>query len=210
MGFILNQARIKSSTQDFIDIVEIIGEIIVLRNGDYLKIVEIKPVNFSLLNPEEQAYLINKFANFINSLDFPIQIYIHNQKIAMTDYLDFLKSLSPTLNHNPRLKAYLLLYASYINNIVEFKTIFDKRFYIVIKHHEQPYKASLPSHIKRTILEAVENRLAPKVATIRTHFKQMGLDSKVLKTDEAAKLFYKIYNPNTKSIKFSDNTKVNL
>ncbi len=209
MKLLVNRLRIRSRTQEFVEVVDVIGGIVILQNGDYLKIVQVQPVNFSLLNPDEQSFLIKKFATFINSLDFPIQIYIENHKIVMNDYLDFLQTVSQKIT-SPKLNAYLKIYARFIGNIIEFKTVFDRRFFIIVKHHTSVYNRNAPASLRQVLLESVNNHLTPKVNQIITHFKHMGLDARELNTEEVVKLLYKIYNPEAKQINFEDGSKINL
>src|SRR3989344_5984498 len=58
-------------TQQFIDISEIRGGTVVLKNGGLRKVVLVAGINFDLKSNEEQEVITFAYQNFLNSLDFP-------------------------------------------------------------------------------------------------------------------------------------------
>ena len=204
--FIIDNVKINTPTQQILDIVDVVNGILILKGGNYCRIIEVQPVNFALLNPEEQGFLIRKFAGFINSLDFPIQILIDNKKLVMQDYLIYLDKITSQQNLNPQLHAYLEIYRQFVNNILTQKTVFDKKFFIIVKYHSQVYNPKATPALIKQQLDIVTNHLDPKASHIINNFKQMGLEASILDTPEIVKTFYRYYNPEDKDIKIQNNT----
>ena len=70
--------KIKSSTQQFLDIAEIKGDTVVMRDGSLRSILMVSSINFALKSEQEQTAIIYQYQNFLNSLNFPIQILMLN------------------------------------------------------------------------------------------------------------------------------------
>ena len=83
-----NSAQKKiNSTQKFIEIEDIVDDIIILRGGGACLIIEVKATNFGLLSAEEQDVKIYSYAALLNSLSFPVQIVIRSKKLILLHIL---------------------------------------------------------------------------------------------------------------------------
>src|SRR3990167_8623068 len=78
-------------TQDFVPIKDIRNGIIVLNNGDVRMMLMTSSLNFGLKSTDEQAAIILQFQNFLNSLEFPIQIFIQSKRLDIHPYLKMLE-----------------------------------------------------------------------------------------------------------------------
>ena len=56
----------------------------------------VKSINFDLMSPSEQEAVEYSYQGFLNSLFFPIQIFIRTQKVDLQPYLQNLDHLSTT------------------------------------------------------------------------------------------------------------------
>jgi hypothetical protein len=65
-------AQQRGSTQAFIEVVDIIDSLVVLKNGNACVIIEVTASNFALLSKAEQDSRIYAYASLLNSLSFPI------------------------------------------------------------------------------------------------------------------------------------------
>ena len=66
--------KVRSTTQKFTEIEDIIDNIVLLSSGNACLIIEVKATNFALLSKEEQDAKVFAYAALLNSLSFPIQI----------------------------------------------------------------------------------------------------------------------------------------
>lgn len=79
------------STVEFLKFSEIKEDILILDDANFCAIVAISSTNYALKNQEEQDALIYGYQNFLNSLDFPLQIVMQSRKMDIHIYLDKVK-----------------------------------------------------------------------------------------------------------------------
>ena len=69
------------ASQDFVPIKEIRDGILILKDNSYRAIVMASSLNFALKSQDEQTAIIIQFQNFLNSLNFSIQICVQSRKL---------------------------------------------------------------------------------------------------------------------------------
>ena len=79
------------STQKYVDVEEVRDGVIVLKDGSLRAVLLVSSINFDLKATEEQDSIISQYQNFLNSLDFPIQIIVSSRKLNINPYLDYLR-----------------------------------------------------------------------------------------------------------------------
>src|SRR3989344_6194150 len=122
---------IRATTQEFLEIEDILDEIIILTNGSACLIVETTAVNFGLLSEEEQDALIYAYASFLNSLSFPLQIVILSKRMDISSYIEFLISeegKAPNMTMKERVRNY----REFILSTIKDNKVLEKKFYLVI------------------------------------------------------------------------------
>src|SRR3989344_520339 len=120
-----------ASTQAYLDIAEIKENTIVMKDGSLRAILVVSSTNFSLKSVEEQNALVNAYQNFLNSLEFPVQIVMQSRKLDIHAYLDKLRSTMQQQT-NELLRLQTQEYIEYISKLIEFASIMTKTFYIII------------------------------------------------------------------------------
>jgi hypothetical protein len=80
------------ATQEFVPIKEVRDGVIMLKNGGLCAIVLANSTNLSLKSSDEQQATILQFQNFLNTLDFQIQISIQSRKLDIRSYLLLLEN----------------------------------------------------------------------------------------------------------------------
>ncbi len=195
-------APIKSTTQSFIDIEDIADDIIILRDGSAVLIVETTAVNFGLLSEEEQDALIYAYASLLNSLSFPLQVAIMSKRMDISAYIENV-SLQETREENPIIKERLRRYKEFILSIVKENKVLEKKFYLVIPFSalELGIKSAVGGKNKRLpfpkdyIVSRAKTSLFPKRDHLFRQLGRIGLKGRQLTTQEMVELFYNIYNP---------------
>src|SRR5688572_27473160 len=76
-----------NSTQNTLQIAEIRDGIVIMNDGSFRAVVMVKSVNFDLMSPQEQEATEYSYQGFLNSLYFPIQIFIRSQKVDLQPYI---------------------------------------------------------------------------------------------------------------------------
>lgn len=83
----------EAATQQFLEIEEVREGTLVLKDRAIRGVLMVSSQNFALKSGEEQEAIISQFQNFLNSLDFSLQIIIQSRRLNITGYLDYLKNL---------------------------------------------------------------------------------------------------------------------
>jgi hypothetical protein len=83
------------------------------------------------MSPQEQEAVEYSYQGFLNSLYFPVQIFIRSQKVDLEPYIERLDRIRS--EHDNMLLALLMDdYINYIDALAQQTNIMDKRFYVVI------------------------------------------------------------------------------
>ena len=125
------QSDTASSTQRYVDVEEIRDGVVVLKNGSLRSILLVSSLNFDLKSAEEQDAIILQYQNFVNSLDFPLQILVSSRRFDIRPYIELLKDKE---NHqkNELLRLQISEYQNFIKSLAEVSNIMSKLFYIIV------------------------------------------------------------------------------
>src|SRR5690348_787709 len=122
-----------NSTQNMLQLAEIRDGIVIMNDGSFRSVVMVKSINFDLMSPQEQEAVEYSYQGFLNSLYFPVQIFIRSQKIDLQPYIGRLDKIRS--EHDNMLLAILMEdYIGYIEQLSLQTNIMDKRFYIVVPY----------------------------------------------------------------------------
>lgn len=203
------RARTTSSTQDHLEIREIVDDLVITQSGTAALVLQTSAINFDLLAEYEQDSKVFAFAGLLNSLNFHIQILIRTRRIDISNYIDYLKNKeNNTMTEG--LKKQLHIYTEFIQKLIIENDVLDKSFFIVIPYN--PGGDIPPTNIlksKKTNEEVQQNLqlkqeqlvekakifLYPKRDHILKQLSRMGLVGKQLTNKELLSEFYTIYNP---------------
>lgn len=193
-----------ASTQQHLDIEDIRDDIVILKNGNAVVVLQTNAVNFDLLSEREQDAMIFAYAALLNSLTYPIQVLVRSNKVDISSYLNLLAEAWKKAT-NPRLAEQIGLYSNFIRDLVVNNQILDKKFYVVI-----PYAATtltqaltIPSLVKKKepvedkwhTLEKAKVNLGPKVDHLTKQISRIGVHARLMRTEELVEFYYGLYNP---------------
>ena len=196
------------ATQEFVPIREIRDGIVVLKDGGLRALVLANSTNLSLKSGEEQKATIMQFQNFLNTLDFSIQISVQSRRLDIRPYLLLLENRMKVQNE-PLLKLQTKEYMEFIRNFTETVNIMTKEFFLVVPYTETSFKTSgnifskLFSKKNRDEIRVEEkldfeekrSQLEQRVSVIQQGLSRCGIKSAQLGTEEAIEVFYKVFNP---------------
>jgi hypothetical protein len=192
-------ARNLPSTQSFIEISNIVEDIVILNGGNACLVIEASATNFALLSPEEQDARIYAYASLLNSLSFPIQIVIRSKKIDISNYLKLL-DVEREKTQNPSLGKQIGLYRDFVKELVKVNTVLDKKFYLVIPYSSLEKGASgaretlKPGINQDNFLIGAKASLHSKAESIHSQLKRLSLKARTLDEEQLTKLYYDIFN----------------
>ncbi len=194
------------STQKYLSIAEIKEDAIILKDGSIKAVVAVSSTNFALKSEEEQNAMIAAYQNFLNSLDFPIQILMHSRVLDINGYLEKLRNLAAGQT-NELLRIQMSEYIEYVQRLIEYSSIMSKNFYVVVPYSAgQQVKETLGSKLMKILnpassiaqseegFELAKQKLNERIDHIVSALGGMGLRSIVLKTPELIELLYQSYN----------------
>jgi len=194
-------APIRASTQEFIEIEDIMDDILILRDGSAALVMETAAVNFGLLSEEEQDALIYAYASFLNSLSFPLQIVILSKRMDISSYIELITQTEEK-QLNLTIKERLRRYREFILSIVKANKVLEKKFYLVLlfSSMEMGVKGAVRGRKKLPfskdyIISRAKTSLFPKRDHLLRQIGRIGIKGRQLTTQELVELFYNIYNP---------------
>ncbi|MFA6095627.1 MAG: hypothetical protein WC767_02180, partial [Candidatus Paceibacterota bacterium] len=121
------------TTQEFVPIKEIRQGVIVLKDGSLRAVVIASSLNFALKSADEQQSIIYQFQNFINSLDFSIQIFIQSRKLDIRPYIALLEGRLKE-QVDDLMKIQTREYIEFVKNFTENSNIMTKTFFVVVPY----------------------------------------------------------------------------
>ncbi|MFH0755375.1 MAG: hypothetical protein V1910_01775 [bacterium] len=198
---------ISKATQDFVPIKEIRDGIIILKDGTMRAIVMASSINFVLKSEDEQQAVIMQFQNFLNGLDFSIQISIQSRELDIRPYIAMLDERYKN-EIGDLMKIQIKEYTQFIKNFVEQTKIMTKTFFVVIPF--SPSIAFVPSSNpldqlinknssknlgKGDHFEENRTQIEQRISVISQGLSRCGIRTIQLGTEEIVELFYKIFNP---------------
>lgn len=125
--------------QNLLGIRDIRADTVFLKKGEAVGLVKVTPINYSMLSREDQDSVIYGFLEFLNTINFPIQIVMKSVNLDINDYLTALKHRIEERNDKISLEYYNH-FATYMTEYIESTKINDRLYYIVVpakKHWDE-------------------------------------------------------------------------
>ncbi len=210
-----------NSTQNTLQIAEVRDGLVIMNDGSFRAVIMCKSINFDLMSPQEREAVEYSYQGFLNSLYFPIQVFMRSQKVDMRPYLEKLDKIKSEQD-NMLLALLMEDYIAFLTDIVQQTNIMDKNFYVIIEFPD-PDEADIKSTIKTSTgfftgmlgllggsgteaphvvineadLEKAKTELRNRVQAAMQGLQECGVQSLPLDTQELIELYYDAYNPDT-------------
>lgn len=199
-------AKPAETTQSFVPIQEIRDGIVVLKDGGMRAVVLATSLNFALKSSDEQSAILLQFQNFLNSLDFSVQIFIQSKKLDIRPYIALLEDRYKEQT-TELMKIQVREYIEFIRTFVESTNIMSKSFFVVVPY-DPPIvsggggiggifgkKADGSKATPDDKFQEYRSQLDQRVAVVEQGLVRCGIRTADLGTEEVVELFYKIFNP---------------
>ncbi len=201
------------STQSTLLISELRDSVVIMKDGSFRAVVACQSINFDLMSEQEREGVEYSYQNFLNSLNFTIQILVRSQRVDIGPYIERLSALRRN-NDNMLLGVLMDDYINFIDMLSQEANIMDKSFFIVIPYYssadaeklvEQTKnlfrtfgKKALPvTRINRDTYNKAIDELNNRVESVISGLFNIGIHSVRLNTRELAELYYNFNNPDT-------------
>jgi len=200
-----------SSIQDKIEIEDIKDGVVILKDGGLRAVLMTSSINFALKSTDEQDALTYHFREFLNSLDFPVQILVTSRKFDISGYLELLEQKQRE-QENELMRIQASEYIDFIKGLTELTNIVTESFYIVIpfaqieaKQLTPLEKLSVTTGFKKTSIseqkksfEEMKTQLWQRINYVLSGLEGFGVRGTALNDEELIELFYHLYNPEAK------------
>lgn len=195
-------------TQSFVPIKEVKDGIIVEKDGGMRAILLASSLNFSLKSADEKNAILLQFQDFLNSLDFSVQIVVQSRKLDIRPYLALLEA-QEKLQVNSLMKMQTREYIEFVRSFTESTNIMTKNFFIVVSYTPavmtsgkskglSSFISSKPkdkAQAKESSFEEARSQLEERLSVVEQGLVRTGIRIARLGTDEVIELFYKAFNP---------------
>ncbi len=192
-------------TQDFVTIKEIRNGIILQKNGSLTSILMVSSINLALKSSDEQQAIILQFQNFLNSLEFSIQMFVQSQKLDIRPYIAIMENRRKEQT-NELIKIQTKEYINFIKSFTNKTNIMTKSFFVAVSYNPpiiKTKKGFFPFGSKKTKVQQnnssdfEENRtqLEQRVSMVKNGLTRTGVRLVRLGTEEEVELLYKLFNP---------------
>lgn len=194
------------STQDFVPIKEVRDGIVILKDGSLSAILMTSSINFALKSQDEQTSILLQFQNFLNSLEFSIQIFIQSRNLDIRPYIALLEERH-SVQVDDLMRIQIQEYIEFVKNFTESASIMTKNFFVIV-----PYSPSVlqgksgglrifggkkknKKQSEDGLFEENRTQLQQRVSVVEQGLVRTGIRVVQLGTEEVIELYYKMFNP---------------
>jgi hypothetical protein len=193
------------ATQDFVPISEVRDGIVVLKDGGMRGIVLASSLNFSLKSDEERNAIIFQFQDFLNSLDFSVQISVQSRRLDIRPYISLLEERYKQEEGIDLMKIQTSEYIQFIKKFAESTNIMTKSFFVVVSYDPAIVNLSTSkfglfgsksaAEQKQASFDENRTQLEQRISVVEQGLSRCGVRVVRLGTEEVVEMFYKIFNP---------------
>lgn len=194
----------QASTQQFLEIDQLREGVVLLRNKAMRGVLMVSSLNFALKSEEEQNAIIYQFQNFLNSLDFSLEVVVQSRRLNITGYLDKLKELEER-QENELLRLQTAEYQKFIRDLIAGGAIMSKSFFVVVPFTliEVPGMKAITGLVRKQSVATLteeqfqrcKSQLWQRMEFVALGLRRCGLQCVPLGTSELVELFWSLYHP---------------
>jgi type IV secretory pathway VirB4 component len=201
------------SAQSFVPIKEIRSGIVILKDSSMRAVLLCSSINFDLKSEDEQTAVIMQFQNLLNSVDFPLQLFVQSRELDIRPYIALLENQLKEQT-TELIRVQTRGYIEFVQKLSEDINIMSKNFFVVI-----PYNPAIISSAKGGVKGALggvlgsitkkkvdpeqkviafeehRSQLEQRIGVVTQNLARTGIRAVQLQTEELVELYYKLFNP---------------
>ena len=203
-----------NSTQSTLQLSEVRDGMVIMIDGSYRAVVACKSINFDLMSDREREGVEYSYQNFLNSLNFPVQILVRSQRVDIGPYIEKLVATRRSQD-NMLLGVLMDDYIGFIDALSQEANIMEKSFYVVVPFFPKGDAANFVeqgkgffgklfakpqntvTHIDAASYQKAKDEIKNRVDSVVAGLFQLGVQSAQLDTKSLGELYYNYYNPDT-------------
>lgn len=209
----------------FLDFDEIVDSMIVRKNRQqYVMVIQCKGVNFDLLGEDEKIAVENGFTQFLNTLRFPIQLYVQTRSLNLKDSVEQYRArvnevkqeilkidahikkeqsngrldLVRRLEFEKRRKENILEYGiditEYIARMSQNRDVLQQNTYVTVAYYTSEFGGEIQNYSKEEIDNIAFSELYTRAQTLIRGLSSAGVSGRVINSEELAELLFIAYN----------------
>ncbi|MFH1129451.1 MAG: hypothetical protein V1686_01825 [Patescibacteria group bacterium] len=197
-----------SAVQKFVEIQEIKNGLAIMKDNSIRSVCACSSINFDLLSQTEQEAVINRFQEFLNSIDFPLQIIVASRHFQVEGYLNQIRELEK-VQTNELLKIQTNEYINFVDSFVEFANIMNKSFYVIVPFNIVETKdEGFMTRIKNIVssskpkktrfepekLSQYKAQLDQRINLVAQGLQALGIKTIPLNDEQLTQLYFEFYN----------------
>ena len=213
------------SMNDFMEFDEIVDNMIVRKNRtQFVMVIQCNGVNYDLMSQDEKISVEEGFVQFLNTLRFPIQIYVQSRTLNLKTIIDTYKSrveaiteelrkneqrlkqaratgnrpMIERLEFEKRRKMSILEYGQNITEYVERlssnKNILQQKTYVILSYYIAEIGGSISNYSKDEINNICFSELYTRSQNIISSLGTSQVTGRILDSQELAELLFVAYN----------------
>lgn len=215
----------QESIFEFMEFDEIVDDMIVRKNKtQYVMILQCNGVNYDLMSEQEKISVEEGFVQFLNTLRFPIQLYVQSRTLNLKDiiagYKDRVnvlvddinridakivqakrannKALLEKLEFEKRRKENVLNYGlditDYVEKLNSNQNILQQKTYVVVSFFVSELGGNLENYSKDEMINMCFSELYTRCQNVSSALASSQVTSRILESEELAELLYIAYN----------------
>ena len=215
----------KESIFEFMDFDEITDNMIVRKNAtQFVMVLQCNGINYDLMSEQEKIAVEEGFVQFLNTLRFPIQLYVQTRTLNLRDIIEEYKArvesiatdiqkleqkimqeraknnvaILEKLEFEKRRKENVLEYGVNITDYVEKmssnKNVLQQKTYVIVSYYTAEYGGGMENYSKEEIINIAFSELYTRVQNVMSALATSAVTSKILESEELAELLYIAYN----------------
>lgn len=213
------------SMNDFIEFDEIVDNMIVRKNrNQFVMVIQCNGVNYDLMSQDEKMGVEEGFVQFLNTLRFPIQIYVQSRTLNLKNIIDEYKErvtavtedirkinqrlkqavatgnkpMIERLEFEKRRKNSILEYGENITEYVERlssnKNILQQKTYVILSYYTAEIGGNVSNYSKEEVNNICFSELYTRSQNIISSLGTSQVTGRILNSQELAELLFVAYN----------------
>ncbi len=214
----------KESIYKFMEFDEIKDNMIIRKNrNQYVMAIQCQGVNYDLMSEDEKMAVEEGFVQFLNTLRFPIQLYVQTRSLNLKDIIDEYKDKVSTISAdieklnsrianaktkgNEKLKQklefeklrktrvleYGIDISDYVGRMSLNKNILQQKTYVIVSYYSNEYSGAADS-TPDELDNVAFSELYTRVQSVIHALQASGVNGKALDSESLAELLYVAYN----------------
>lgn len=220
----------RETTDKILDFDEIRDDMIIRKNGQqYIMVIQCKGINYDLLSEEEKESVERGFVEFLNTIRFPIQLYVQTRSLNLRKTIesyqekvnviaDEIKNLQrqraeyvrtgnqkqvERTDFEIRRKQNVLEYgqdiSNYIGRMSFNQNVLQQKTYVVVSYFKNEL-GNISNYSKDEIINMVFTELYTRAETLIRSLGSAQVSGRILDSEELTELLYIAYNRDEEQI----------